>query len=230
MFSTYRADSAISRLGRGEITLADCPPEVAEVLALGEAAERDSGGAFAVRRGGVLDPSGVVKGWAARARRHAPRRPAGHRLLPLRRRRRHLPHRRPRRAALARRHRGPARPDPAGRGRPRAHRGRRHLRHRPARRPHPRRTHRSPAHRRRVGHRHRSVADRGRHRRHRRLRPRPGRRALAPQPRPAPRSWCTPTARRPSSRHPNRRADPSSTSVLVIVRSRAHCSRLHAGR
>ena len=65
VFSTYRADSAISRLGRGEITLADCPPEVAEVLALGEAAERDSGGAFAVRRGGVLDPSGVVKGWAA---------------------------------------------------------------------------------------------------------------------------------------------------------------------
>ena len=65
VFSTYRADSAISRLGRGEITLADCPPVVAEVLELGAAAERDSGGAFAVRRGGVLDPSGVVKGWAA---------------------------------------------------------------------------------------------------------------------------------------------------------------------
>jgi FAD:protein FMN transferase len=65
VFSTYRADSAISRLGRGQITLADCPPEVDEVLALGEAAERDSRGAFAVRRGGVLDPSGVVKGWAA---------------------------------------------------------------------------------------------------------------------------------------------------------------------
>jgi thiamine biosynthesis lipoprotein len=70
LFSTYRPDSAVSRLGRGEIGLADCPPEVAEVLALGEAAERDSGGAFAVRRPGpdgtvVLDPSGVVKGWAA---------------------------------------------------------------------------------------------------------------------------------------------------------------------
>jgi FAD:protein FMN transferase len=69
VFSTYRADSVISRLGRGEIALADCPPEVAaqvrEVLALGDAAERDSGGAFAVRRGGALDPSGVVKGWAA---------------------------------------------------------------------------------------------------------------------------------------------------------------------
>ena len=64
VFSTYRPDSVISRLGRGELTLAECPPEVAEVLAFGEAAERDSSGAFAVRRGGVLDPSGVVKGWA----------------------------------------------------------------------------------------------------------------------------------------------------------------------
>ena len=65
VFSTYRADSVICRLDRGEITLADCPPEVAEVLELGAVAERDSGGAFAVSRGGVLDPSGVVKGWAA---------------------------------------------------------------------------------------------------------------------------------------------------------------------
>lgn len=65
VFSTYRPDSAISRLGRGEITLAGCPPEVGEVLALGEAARTDSGGAFDVWRSGSLDPSGVVKGWAA---------------------------------------------------------------------------------------------------------------------------------------------------------------------
>jgi thiamine biosynthesis lipoprotein len=69
VFSTYRADSFISRLGRGEIGLEDCPPSVAEVLDLGAAAERDSGGAFSVRLPGpdgavVLDPSGVVKGWA----------------------------------------------------------------------------------------------------------------------------------------------------------------------
>ncbi|GAA3169078.1 FAD:protein FMN transferase [Blastococcus jejuensis] len=69
-FSTYRDDSFVSRLGRGEIGLADCPPEVAEVLALGEEARRQSAGAFDVRRVGpdgrvVLDPSGVVKGWAA---------------------------------------------------------------------------------------------------------------------------------------------------------------------
>ena len=64
IFSTYRSDSAVSRLDRGEITLADCPPEMGEVLALGEAARADSGGAFDVRRAGGLDPSGVVKGWA----------------------------------------------------------------------------------------------------------------------------------------------------------------------
>jgi thiamine biosynthesis lipoprotein len=69
VFSTYRPDSVISRLGRGELDPADCPPEVAEVLGLGALAEQESGGAFAVRRAGpggaeVLDPSGVVKGWA----------------------------------------------------------------------------------------------------------------------------------------------------------------------
>jgi thiamine biosynthesis lipoprotein len=70
VFSTYRADSPVSRLRRGEIGLEDCPPEVAEVLTLGAAAERESGGAFSLRLPGpdgqpVLDPSGVVKGWAA---------------------------------------------------------------------------------------------------------------------------------------------------------------------
>jgi len=68
-FSTYRSESVISRLGRGELELRDCPPDVAadvaEVLALADAADRDSAGAFAAWRGGVLDPSGVVKGWAA---------------------------------------------------------------------------------------------------------------------------------------------------------------------
>jgi len=70
VFSTYRADSYVSRLGRGELDLEDCPPEVAEVVALGERATAESAGAFSVRRPGpagglVLDPSGVVKGWAA---------------------------------------------------------------------------------------------------------------------------------------------------------------------
>jgi thiamine biosynthesis lipoprotein len=69
VFSTWRPKTHVARLSRGEITLDDCPPEVAEVLALGEVAERQSDGAFRVRRAGpdgevVLDPTGVVKGWA----------------------------------------------------------------------------------------------------------------------------------------------------------------------
>jgi thiamine biosynthesis lipoprotein len=69
MYSTYRPDSFVSRLGRGEIGLEDCPEEVLNVLTLGEEARVESGGAFDVRRPGpagapVFDPSGVVKGWA----------------------------------------------------------------------------------------------------------------------------------------------------------------------
>jgi FAD:protein FMN transferase len=69
VFSTYRDDSWIARLARGDVPLTDCPPEVADVLAIAETARSESGGAFDVRRVGadgrpVLDPSGVVKGWA----------------------------------------------------------------------------------------------------------------------------------------------------------------------
>jgi len=69
VFSTYRADSIISRLVRGELELSECPSEVHEVLAIGEQARQHSGGAFDVNRPGpdgglLLDPSGVVKGWA----------------------------------------------------------------------------------------------------------------------------------------------------------------------
>lgn len=63
-FSTYRKDSAISRLARGEHSVADCPREVGEVLELCRQADRASGGYFTATPGGALDPSGVVKGWA----------------------------------------------------------------------------------------------------------------------------------------------------------------------
>src|SRR4051794_21333763 len=63
-FSTYREDSDISRLDRGELTVADCRPEVDEVLTRCLALERATGGYFSVRPAGRLDPSGLVKGWA----------------------------------------------------------------------------------------------------------------------------------------------------------------------
>ncbi|MES4890552.1 FAD:protein FMN transferase [Streptomyces sp. NPDC096012] len=65
LFSTYREDSEVSRLARGELTVARCAPEVAEVLELAAEAERLSGGWFSARYRGSLDPTGIVKGWAA---------------------------------------------------------------------------------------------------------------------------------------------------------------------
>lgn len=67
MLSTYRADSWVSRLARGEVALADVPAPVTEVLALCERAEDMTQGLFTARwRGdGALDPTGLVKGWAA---------------------------------------------------------------------------------------------------------------------------------------------------------------------
>jgi FAD:protein FMN transferase len=64
VFSTYRDDSEISRLDRGELTLAECRPEVDEVLTRCMALERATRGYFSVRPDGRLDPSGLVKGWA----------------------------------------------------------------------------------------------------------------------------------------------------------------------
>src|SRR3954467_161396 len=64
IFSTYRDDSEISRLDRGELLLADCRPEVDEGLTECMRLERLTGGAFSARPAGRLDPSGYVKGWA----------------------------------------------------------------------------------------------------------------------------------------------------------------------
>ena len=67
-FSPFMAASEISRLGRGELTLDDCHPDVAAVLALCEDLRQATRGVFNAwgwRADGRLDPSGVVKGWAA---------------------------------------------------------------------------------------------------------------------------------------------------------------------
>ncbi len=123
VFSTWRPDSQVSRLGRGEVTLAECVPEVAEVLRLGDAAKASSDGAFDVCLPGPdgvrrLDPSGVVKGWAV-DRAVRPAAGAGrHRRVPVGRRRHGVPRRRPGGRTVADRHRAPPRPDPTGRAGP----------------------------------------------------------------------------------------------------------------
>lgn len=64
VFSTYRVDSAISRLSRGELSLVQCPPEVAEVLCRCAGIERETEGYFSTRWNGTIDPTGLVKGWS----------------------------------------------------------------------------------------------------------------------------------------------------------------------
>jgi thiamine biosynthesis lipoprotein len=64
VFSTYRPDSQVSRLSRGELRLADCDGDVAEVLELCAQVGRESDGYFSSTYGGKLDPTGLVKGWA----------------------------------------------------------------------------------------------------------------------------------------------------------------------
>ncbi len=66
VFSTYKSESVISRLRRGEIEIGGCSDEVIEVWNACGAASELTDGAFnpwAVEGG--FDPSGYVKGWAA---------------------------------------------------------------------------------------------------------------------------------------------------------------------
>ncbi|MEU4494552.1 FAD:protein FMN transferase [Streptomyces sp. NPDC023998] len=64
LFSTYKPDSAISRLARNATTPDQLPEMVTEVLGLCAEAERRTRGCFSSRPGGRLDPSGLVKGWS----------------------------------------------------------------------------------------------------------------------------------------------------------------------
>jgi Membrane-associated lipoprotein involved in thiamine biosynthesis len=65
-FSTYRDDSEVSRLNRGELAPDDAHPDVREVLQRCEELRVMTDGYFDARAGtdGALDPSGLVKGWA----------------------------------------------------------------------------------------------------------------------------------------------------------------------
>lgn len=66
VFSTWKPESPINLLRAGTIALGDAPPEVAEVLELCELARGSSHGWFDPwSMPGGVDPTGLVKGWAA---------------------------------------------------------------------------------------------------------------------------------------------------------------------
>jgi thiamine biosynthesis lipoprotein len=75
LFSTWRPETEIMRIGRGELDPGDASPEVREALDLCEQMRLESHGAFDIGVGAdpdlpprpgraPLDPSGLVKGWA----------------------------------------------------------------------------------------------------------------------------------------------------------------------
>lgn len=66
VFSTYKVNSEVSRLRRGEITITDCSADLQEVWGLCAYAKEVTDGSFdpwCVEGG--FDPSGYVKGWAS---------------------------------------------------------------------------------------------------------------------------------------------------------------------
>ena len=63
-FSTYKPTSQINRLARGELSVQECAPEVGQILARCAELEVETDGFFSAHASGVLDPSGLVKGWA----------------------------------------------------------------------------------------------------------------------------------------------------------------------
>ena len=63
-FSTYKPESEVMRLRRGEITAADASADLRHVLNACADLWRDTDGYFDAYAGGPLDPSGYVKGWS----------------------------------------------------------------------------------------------------------------------------------------------------------------------
>jgi thiamine biosynthesis lipoprotein len=64
-FSTYKEDSEVMRMNRGEVPESELSDALKEVLALAERTKEETNGYFDIERSdGSKDPSGIVKGWA----------------------------------------------------------------------------------------------------------------------------------------------------------------------
>jgi thiamine biosynthesis lipoprotein len=63
-FSTYRPQSAVSRLGRGDLAIADASEQLRWVVRRCVRLREETGGFFDAYATGTFDPSALVKGWA----------------------------------------------------------------------------------------------------------------------------------------------------------------------
>jgi len=66
-FSTYKKESEISQINRGEISKREWSKDMKEIFALAEETKKETAGYFDIQKpDGSIDPSGIVKGWAIR--------------------------------------------------------------------------------------------------------------------------------------------------------------------
>lgn len=63
-FSTYKKNSEISRINRGEISEEKYSPEMKEFFHLSRETKKTTDGYFDIVHNNIIDPSGLVKGWA----------------------------------------------------------------------------------------------------------------------------------------------------------------------
>jgi FAD:protein FMN transferase len=63
-FSTYKEESEISKINRGELAEEAYSDAVKTILALSEQTRQETQGYFDIEHDGLIDPSGIVKGWA----------------------------------------------------------------------------------------------------------------------------------------------------------------------
>ena len=63
-FSTYKENSEISQINRGEIKEKDFSTDMKKILSLSETTKKETDGFFDINNNGLLDPSGIVKGYA----------------------------------------------------------------------------------------------------------------------------------------------------------------------
>lgn len=65
IFSTYKPESEVSRINRGELLLTDASKDVQYIYSAAEETCKETNGYFNHHTPeGIIDPSGIVKGWA----------------------------------------------------------------------------------------------------------------------------------------------------------------------
>ena len=63
-FSTYKPNSEIEKIKRGEISAEQYSPDVRRIFALAEITKQETDGYFDIGPLSTCDPSGIVKGWS----------------------------------------------------------------------------------------------------------------------------------------------------------------------